>query len=120
MLCPMAGTAIPFMCGAMLLLGACAAPPPRNDFSTPDSASRIESIETAARVNGASNVRRIVEQLDSEEPAVRLKAISALKSLTGETNGYHYDDPPSMRQDAIERWIAYVNRNYPDSTRADG
>ncbi len=116
----MARTAVPFMCGVVLLVGACAAPPPRNDFSTPDSASRILSIETAAHVNDASNVRRIVEQLDSNEPAVRLKAISALKSLTGETNGYHYDDPPSIRQYAIERWVAYINRTYPDTTRADG
>ncbi len=108
------------MCGVMLLAGACAAPPPRNDFSTPDTASRIESIDTAARDNDASNVRQIVEQLDSEEPAVRLKAILALKNLTGETNGYHYDDPPSMRTHAIKRWVAYVNRTYPDTTRADG
>ncbi len=116
----MARTAVPFMCGVVLLVGACAAPPPRNDFSTPDSASRIVSIETAARVNDASNVRRIVEQLDSNEPAVRLKAISALKSLTGETNGYHYDDPPSIRKHAIERWVTYVNRTYPGTTLADG
>ncbi len=116
----MARIAVPFMCGVVLLVGACAAPPPRNDFSTPDTASRIESIETAARVDDASNMRRIVEQLDSDEPAVRLKAISALESLTGVTNGYHYDDPPSMRRYAIERWVAYVNRTYPDTTRADG
>ncbi len=108
------------MCGVMLLAGACAAPPPRNDFSTPDTASRIKSIETAARDNDASNVRQIVEQLDADDPAVRLKAILALKSLTGETNGYHYDDPPSMRKHAIKRWVAYVNRTYPDTTRADG
>ncbi len=116
----MARTAVPFMCGVVLLVGACAAPPPRNDFSTPDSASRIESIETAARDHDRSNVRQIVEQLDADDPVVRLKAISALESLTGETNGYHYDDPPSIRKHAIERWVVYVNRTYPDTTRADG
>ena len=51
---------------------------------------------------------------------VRLKAISALKSMTGETNGYYYDDPPSLRNHAIERWVTYINRNYPDTTHADG
>ncbi len=106
------------MCGVVLLAGACAAPPPRNDFSTPDAASRIESIEKAA--GDASSLRRIVEQLDADDLVVRLKAISALRSLTGETNGYHYDDPPSIRKQAIERWVAYINRIYPETTRADG
>ncbi len=106
------------MCGVVLLAGACAAPPPRNDFSTPDAASRIDSIETAA--GDASSLRRIVEQLDADDLVVRLKAISALRSLTGETNGYHYDDPPSIRKHAIERWVAYINRIYPETTRADG
>ncbi len=116
----MARTAALCMCGVVLLAGACAAPPPRNDFSTPDSASRIESIQTAARNHDRSNVRQIVEQLDADDPVVRLKAISALKRLTGETNGYHYDDPPSIRNHAIERWVAYVNRIYTDTTAADG
>jgi len=118
MLCAMARTAASFMCGVVLLAGACAAPPPRNDFSTPDAASRIESIETAA--GDASSLRRIVEQLDADDLVVRLKAISALRSLTGETNGYYYDDPPSIRKQAIERWVAYINRIYPETTRADG
>ena len=108
------------MCGVVLLAGACVAPPPRDDFSTPDAASRIESIETAAGDPDSSNLRRIVEQLDSDDLVVRLKAITALQSLTGETNGYHYNDPPSIRKHAIERWITYVNRTYPDTTRADG
>ncbi len=120
MLCPMARTAASFICGVVLLAGACAAPPPRDDFSTPDAASRIKSIETAAGTGDASNLRRIVEQLDCDDLVVRLKAISALEGLTGETNGYHYDDPPSIRKHAIERWVNYVNRTYPDTTRADG
>jgi len=120
MLCPMARIAASLVCGVVLLAGACAAPPPRNDFSTPDTASRIESIKTAARNGEPSNVRQIVEQLDSDDPVVRRSAISALESLTGETNGYHYDDPPSIRNHAVERWVTYVNRNYPDTTHADG
>jgi hypothetical protein len=120
MLCSMARIAATSVCGVVLLAGACAAPPPRNDFSTPDTASRIESINTAARDVDRSNVRQIVEQLDSDDLVVRLEAISELKNLTGETNGYHYDDPPSLRNRAIERWVTYINRNYPDTTHADG
>ena len=116
----MARIAASLVCGVVLFAGACAAPPPRNDFSTPDTASRIESIKTAAGELDRSNVRQIVEQLDSDDPVVRMKAISTLQHLTGETNGYHYDDPPSIRSHAIERWVTYVNRNYPDTTHADG
>ncbi len=104
----------------VLLAAACTAPPPQSDFSSPDAASRIVSIDAAVHDGDGSRVREIVEQLDSDDPAVRLVAISALVSLTGQTHGYHYDDPPSLRTSAIERWVAYVNRTRPDSPRADG
>lgn len=116
----MARTASSLVFGLVLLAGACAAPPPATDFSSPDSASRIESIRTAARNGDTSRVREIVEQLDSDDPLVRASAISALEQLTGETNGYHYDDPPSLREPAIERWVAYVNRTSSEPAHADG
>lgn len=120
MLCPMARTVTPFLVGVMMATGACSAPPPAGDFSAADTASVIRSIETVVRDRDTSKLRKIVEQLDSDDPAVRLVAISALHTLTGETCGYHYDDPPSFRQPAIERWVAYVNRINPDRTPADG
>ena len=120
MLCSMARTAAPFLLGIALLAGACAAPPPENDFSAHDSASRTKSIRQAVKDNDLSGVRHIVEQLDSDDPVVRLLAINALEELTGETNGYHYDDPPSLRNPAVARWVTYVNTTYPESTRADG
>lgn len=120
MLCRMSRVAAPFLFSVTLIAGACSAPPPAGDFTAADTASVIKSIEKAVRDRDTSKLRKIVEQLDSDDPAVRLVAISALHTLTGETCGYHYDDPPSFRQPAIERWVAYVNRINPDRTPADG
>ena len=116
----MARTAALTTFGVVLLVAACAAPPPSSDFSSPDSASRIASIEKAVQDRDAARVRQIVELLDSDDPAVRLVAITALETLTGQTNGYHYDDPPSARKSAVERWVVFVNRTRPDMITADG
>ena len=66
------------------------------------------------RADDLSKTPLIVEQLDSDDPAVRLIAIAALEKLTGETYGYHYDDPPFLREPAIERWVDYVNESVPE------
>ena len=47
-------------------------------------------------------------------------AISALEILTGRTYGYHYDDPPSLREQAIKRWVSYVNEAPANYAHADG
>lgn len=120
MLCPMVRPAAPFLLCVVPLASACAAPPPETDFSAHDSASRVHSIRATVTRNDESRVRHIVEQLDAADPVIRMTAIHALEELTGETNGYHYDDPRWRREPAVERWVAYVNRTYPASAPADG
>ncbi len=46
--------------------------------------------------------------LDSQDPALRMFAIGALKRLTGETMGYHYGDPEPIRAAAVDRWVAWL------------
>ena len=70
------------------------------------------------RTDDVSKTPLIVEQLDSDDPAVRFMAIAALKKLTGETYGYHYEDPPSLREPAIPRVVAHVNESFPDDPHA--
>lgn len=67
------------------------------------------AIETAARNGDVGAAKQIVEQLDSDDPAVRLLAIGALERLTGETHGYCHADPTEQRQIAIARWQQAVN-----------
>ena len=104
----------------LLVAGGCTASGPGPDFDAADPASRIAAIELALRSRDASRTPQIVEQLDSDDRAVRLLAISALEILTGRTYGYHYDDPPSLREQAIKRWVTYVNETPANFARADG
>jgi hypothetical protein len=62
------------------------------------------AIEGAARSGDRTAVRDIVQLLDSDDPAVRWMAISALQRLTGETFGYRHYDSPAQRREAIARW----------------
>ena len=101
-------------CVVVLIVSACAPPVSSGGFDAPDPASRIYAIEHALRTKDVSKAPQIVEQLDSDDPAVRFVAIGALEELTGETYGYHYDDPPFLREPAIERWVAYVNVTFPE------
>jgi HEAT repeat protein len=90
------------------VLGACAPPASKGGFDSPDPAAKLYAIERAMKRGDQAAVPRIVEQLDSDDPAVRMLAISALEKLTGETRGYRYDDPPYVRQDAVRRWAEAV------------
>ena len=73
-------------------------------FDSPNPAAKMYAIERAAQNVDHSAVKQIVEQLDSDDPAVRSLAIAALQRITGETYGYHDYDPPMQRRAAIERW----------------
>lgn len=67
------------------------------------------AITQAAREHDQSTIRDLIEQLDSDDPAVRLLAISTLERLTGETYGYRQYDPTWQRREAIARWVAAEN-----------
>jgi hypothetical protein len=73
-------------------------------FDSPMPASRLYAIERASRAGDTTAIRSIIEQLDSDDPAVRLMAIGALQRLTGLTYGYHHDDDLLRRRAASWRW----------------
>jgi len=120
MLWPMTRPTAMIAAAVLLFAAGCTAPEPRPDFDAAVAASRIAAIEQALCSRDASRTPQIVEQLDSDDRAVRLMAISALEILTGRTYGYHYDDPPSLRGQAIERWVTYVNEAPANYARTDG
>ncbi len=89
-----------------LLQGACAPPVTEGTFDAPDPASRLYAIERAMRTGNRTAVPQIIEQLDSDDPVIRMMAIEALKVLNdGETFDYRYDDPEPLRRAAIRRWV---------------
>jgi hypothetical protein len=96
---------------AILALAAtgtsCAPSSIEGGFDSANPAARIYAMKEAIRTGDDSpeTLHHIVEQLDSDDPAVRLMAIGALEKLTGRTRGYRYDDPRPDRNDAIRRWV---------------
>ena len=92
------------MIGLASVLASCAPEAIEGGFDSGNPAAKIYAIEYAARENNRSAIPNIVAQLDSDDPAVRLVAIAALKRMTGQTYGYHDYDPPEVRREAIDRW----------------
>jgi hypothetical protein len=92
-------------------LAACGPSATAGGFDSANPAGKLYAIEQAARTQDRAAIPRIIEQLASDDPAVRAVAIATLQKLTGETYGYRDYDPPSQRQAAIDRWI--------DALRAD-
>ena len=77
-------------------------------FDDPTPQARIEAIERAGASGDRSALPRIVENLSSDDAAVRMAAIGALRRITGETLGYRFDAPEIERRAAIDRWKAWL------------
>jgi hypothetical protein len=90
----------------MLALPAgCAPPASQGDFGSPDPAAKLYAIRRAGAARDAKAVRPLVQELASDDPAVRMFAIQALERITGTRLGYNpYSDEVDRRQ-AIRRWL---------------
>ena len=95
--------------------GCGASVPPSFDDPTPQA--RIGALERAASSGDLSSVPRCVENLSSDDAAVRMAAAGALRRLTGETLGYRFDAPANERAEAIGRWRDWV-ADHPASGKA--
>lgn len=76
-------------------------------FADPTPEARIGAI---AASEGGGDLAHLVENLSSDDAAVRMAAIGMLRRRTGETLGYRFDAPGPDRRAAIERWKAAVTR----------
>lgn len=88
-------------------LVACAEPPiSEGGFDAADPGSKLYAITRAGQRQDASAIPNLIQQLDSDDAAVRMYAIGALHRITGERKGYVYYAPQTDRDAAIERWLA--------------
>lgn len=92
----------------LTLLGSCI-PAPAPSFESESPNARLEAIAEASNATDETSLRKLVGQLDAEDPAARLMAITALQKRTGETFGYLAADPPWRRRAAIEQWKTYLD-----------
>ena len=103
---PSARRFLPLACIASLL-SACAGDA-KTDFDSLQSTGRIKAAVQAAELNDRSAVPELVVMLNSDDPAERLVAISALHKITGQSLGYDESAPETDRDAAIARWQAFV------------
>jgi len=104
---------------ALPLIASCVRPATEGGFDSPNPAARLYAIEQAARAGDGSALAQLVEQLDSDDVAVRFLAISALGRLTGRTFDYRHYDAPIQREAAIRRWVEYLEA-HPPPAPSDG
>jgi hypothetical protein len=70
----------------------------------PDPSHKIQAIV----VSDESEIPKLIEQLDSDDSAVRFYAFDKLKRLTGETFGYQYFVDDDKRAAAVQQWKAWL------------
>ena len=96
----------------MLSLGlsaaGCAPAPTGTGLSAIDPTTKLQAIERAIHERDREAVPALVEQLDSDDPAVRLLAITALQRITGTTMGYDHAASARERDAATTRWATAV------------
>ena len=67
-----------------------------------------EAMNKAAQNKSRRAIVPLVKRLYDEDPAIRLSAIKALQSITGEDMGYRSYEPEVKRVAAIKRWEAWL------------
>ena len=101
---------------------ACSGPGPEKVVTNPDPSGKIPAYKKAVREKDRRAARQMVKDLDSEDPAVRMFSIVALRRMTGgETFGYQYFDETDQRRPAIQRWEDWLSgkgRNEPQQQDA--
>lgn len=104
--------------GAALLVAAlaimpcgwgCSLPKMPRAINDTDPTAKIPAIKTSAATRDRKSVAQLVDELESDDAAIRFYAIRALKDITGETFGYRYfDDELERREEMLawRRWLA--------------
>ncbi len=85
--------------------GCGSSPVTKGGLHSPDPQTRLEHIAAAARAENTDAIPALIENLDADDPAVRLYSIMALEKLTGTRMGYQAYAPLAQRQAAINRWL---------------
>ncbi len=89
-------------------IGGCTAPKPPPRIEDRDPSVKIPAMRLAAQREDQSKIPLLIDQLDSEDPAVRFYAIEALQHLTNQDLGYLYYQDEVRRRPAIDRWRAWL------------
>ncbi len=95
---------------ATMALQACAPGVFEGGIDDGDTGSRVAAIQRVERSTDRTSIPKVVECLASNDPVVRQAAYRCLRNMTGETLGYRPDDPPLMREQAVNRWVEWCRQ----------
>ena len=88
--------------------GGCHEPAGPRTIANPDPAVKIPAIKGAVADRDRQQAVALVQNLDSDDSAVRLFAIEGLRRLTGEDFGYNYYADAEKRAPAVRRWKRWL------------
>lgn len=95
----------------LAMLPACGPRASDGDFDSDNPAAKLYAIRRAGEERDRSKIPKLVEQLDSDDPAVRMLAIGALERITGQRHGYNPYASPQDRRAAVEAWEQAAREN---------
>jgi hypothetical protein len=97
-----------FAVGALgVSAGGCFAPDPPSIHSQ-DPQRLIPAIAEGVRKHDQTIVPFLVDDLQSDDPAIRLYAIDGLRRLTGQDFGYVAYADDDARRPSVEKWKKFV------------
>jgi hypothetical protein len=93
----------------ILLLAGCSGYTGPRSVMNEDPAVKIPEIHKAVEKGDKSVLPQLVKDLDSDDAAIRLHAIGALRELTRQHFDYDWTlADRTLRRPAIEKWQAYL------------
>jgi hypothetical protein len=95
---------------SVLWASGCIAPAPTGPVTDPNPEVKIPAMKRAVAAGDLGVVRHLVNDLASDDPAVRFYAIQSLEKLAGTTNGYEYFGEEPDRAKAVERWKQWLHQ----------
>jgi hypothetical protein len=87
---------------------ACTAPRPAPNIADADPTVKIAGMMQAVRNQDRSALPALVEQLNSDDPAVRMFAIGALEKFAGGRFGYEYYLDEERRKPSLAKWQEWL------------
>jgi len=92
----------------LVLAGGCARPTGRG-LADDDASFKIPAIKSAVAAKDDKAIPQLVEDLESDDSAVRFYAIEGLRRLTGETFDYLFYDDEADRRGPVEKWKEWLS-----------
>lgn len=104
---------------AMTIMGGCGPKASEGGFDSDNPAAKLYAIRDAGERKDTTAVPQLVEQLDNDDPAVRVFAIEALERITGQRMGYNPNVSRHDRAKAVNRWEQAVRDGQFDLTEQE-